>query len=121
MQVSKIVTDNLTKYIKTLESKCHENEQYLRGECLEISSIPSSTEDSALEDTNLRLFRNVNVLINPSNHEDCRRLKSRNNVTQKVIIKLSKEKMFTVFSRLNWGLKMLMLLKMEFLRTPLYL
>ena len=39
LQVSKNVTDNLTKYIKTLDRKCHENEQYSRRECLEISGI----------------------------------------------------------------------------------
>ena len=40
LQISKNVTDNLAKYIKTLEDKCHENEQYSRRECLGISGIP---------------------------------------------------------------------------------
>ena len=40
LHVTKNVTDNLTK--KTLERKCHENKQYSRRECLEISGIPSS-------------------------------------------------------------------------------
>ena len=92
LQVSKNVTDHLTKYMKTLERKYHENEQYSRRECLEISGIPSSIEDSALEDTVLKLFRKVNVLIDPSNVEDCHRLKSSSNAPQKVIIKLSKRK-----------------------------
>ena len=92
LQVSKNVTDHLTKYIKTLERKYHENEQYSRRECLEISGIPTSIEDSALEDTVLKLFRKVNVLIDPSNVEDCHRLKSSNSAPQKVIIKLSKRK-----------------------------
>ena len=35
--VSKNVTDNLTKYIKTLERKYHKNEQYSKRERLEIS------------------------------------------------------------------------------------
>ena len=61
LQVSKNVKDNLTK--KTLELKCHENEQYSKSECLKISGIPSSIENSALEDTVLKLFRKVNVLI----------------------------------------------------------
>ena len=55
-QVSINVTDNLTKYMKTLEHKCLENEQYLRKEHLEISGICSSTEDNALEDTILTLL-----------------------------------------------------------------
>ena len=92
LQVSKNVTDNLTKYIKTLECKCHENQQYSRTECLEISGIPSSNEDSALQDPVLKLFSKVDVLIDPSNVEDCHRLKSSNNAPQKFIIKLSKRK-----------------------------
>ena len=83
LQVSKNVTDHLTKYIKTLERKYHENEQYSRRECLEISGIPSSIEDSALEDTVLKVFRKVNVLIDPSNVEDGHRLKSDSNAPQK--------------------------------------
>ena len=83
LQVSKNVTDHLTKYMKTLERKYHENEQYSRRECLEISGIPSSIEDSALEDTVLKVFRKVNVLIDPSNVEDGHHLKSDNNAPQK--------------------------------------
>ena len=89
LQVRKNTTDNLAKYIKTLERKCHENEQYWRRECLEISGIPSSMKDNNLEDTVLKLFRKVDVLIDPSN-VDSHRLKSRNNAPQKVFIKLSK-------------------------------
>ena len=92
LQVSKNVTDNLTQYIKTLECKCHENEQYSRRECLDISGIPSSIEDGAFEDNVLELFRKVNVLIDPSKVEDCHRLKFNNNAPQKVIMKLSKRK-----------------------------
>ena len=49
-------------------------------------------QDSVLEDTVVKLFRKVNVLIDTSNIEDCHRLKSNNNAPQKVIIKLSKRK-----------------------------
>ena len=42
LHVSKTVTYNLTKSIKTLEQKCYENEQYSRRECQEISDIPGS-------------------------------------------------------------------------------
>ena len=40
LHVSKTVTDNLAKYIKTLERKCYENEQYSKWECPEMSGIP---------------------------------------------------------------------------------
>ena len=48
-QVSKNFTDNLTQYIKTLELKWHENEQYSRRKYLEISGISSSTEIALLK------------------------------------------------------------------------
>ena len=48
-QVSKNFTDNLTQYIKTLEPKWHENEQYSRRKYLEISGISSSTEIAFLK------------------------------------------------------------------------
>ena len=49
-------------------------------------------EDGALKNTVLKLLRKCNVLIDPSNVEDCNGLKSINNAFQKVIIKLSKRK-----------------------------
>ena len=90
--VSKTVTDNLTKYIKTSERKCYENEQYTRRECLEISGILGNIDDNALEETVLGLLSKYYTLVDPSNVEDCHRLKSTNNAPQKVIIKLSKQK-----------------------------
>ena len=39
MQVRKNVTDNLTKYTKTLECKCYKNEQYSRKKCLGIPAF----------------------------------------------------------------------------------
>ena len=98
LQVSKNITVNLTKYIKTLECKCYENTQYSRRECLEISNIHGSIKDSASEDTFLTLFRKVNVSIDLSNIEDCHRLKSSNSITKKVIIKLLKRKVvYSIF------------------------
>ena len=90
--VSKTVTDNLTKYIKTSERKCYENEQYTRRECLEISGILGNIDDNALEETVLGLLSKYYALVEPSNVEDCHRLKSTNNAPQKVIIKLAKQK-----------------------------
>ena len=92
LQASKNVKDNLTKHIKTLERKCHENEQYSRRKCLKISGIPNSIENRALEGNPLSLLRKVNALIDRSNVEDFHRLRSSSNAPQKVIIKLSKRK-----------------------------
>ena len=92
LQVSKTVTDNVTKCIKTLERKCYENEQYSRRERLEISGIPGRIADNALEEAVLNLFSKCKASVVPSNVEDCHRLKSTNNAPQKVIVKLSKRK-----------------------------
>ena len=92
LHVRKTVADNLTKYIKTLERKCYENQQYSRREYLKISDIRGSIADNALKETVLDLFSKCNAPVNPSNVEDCHRLKSTNNATQKVIMKLAKRK-----------------------------
>ena len=92
LHVSKTVIDNRTKYIKTLERKCYENNQYSIRKCLEISGIPGSINDNALEVTVLNLFSKIHAPVDPSNVEDCHRFKLTNNVDQKVIVKLSKRK-----------------------------
>ena len=51
-----------------------------------------SVADNALEETVLNLFAKCEAPVDPSNVEDCHRLKSTNNTPQKVIVKLSKRK-----------------------------
>ena len=76
LHVSKTVTDNLTKYSKTLERKCYDNEQYLRRECHEkISGLPGNIANNALEETVLDLFSKCIDPADLSNVEDCHRLK----------------------------------------------
>ena len=48
LSISKIVSNNLSIQIKTLEQKCYENKRYSRRECLEISSNSGSIHDDAL-------------------------------------------------------------------------
>ena len=91
LHISKMVTDNLSKYIKTLKQKCYKNEQYSRRECLEISGIPGSINGNALEEPLINLFSKLNAPVNPSKVENCYCLKSTNNTPQKVIAKLSKQ------------------------------
>ena len=85
LHVSKTITDNLTKYIKTLERKCYENEQYSRRECHETSDIPGSITGNALEKTALNLFAKCKAPVHPSNVEDCHRLKSANDAPRKFL------------------------------------
>ena len=76
LYISKTVTGNLTKYIKTLERKCYDNEQYLRRECQEkISGLPGNIANNALEETVLDLFSKCIDPVDLSNVEDCHRLK----------------------------------------------
>ena len=50
-----------------------------------------------------------NVLVNPSNTEECHRLKSANSVPQKVFVKLSKRKDVYRVLKTNLALKILTL------------
>ena len=70
LHASKNVPDNLTKYIKTMDRN--------------YQAFLAITKIALLK----KMFSEVNVLIDPSNVEDCHCLKSNNNATQKVIIKL---------------------------------
>ena len=60
-------------------------------ECLKISGLPSSTEDSQLEGTVLQIFKKMNVKVNPQYAEDCHWLKT-NSSSKKAIVKLFKRK-----------------------------
>ena len=74
-----------------LERKSWSNEQYSRRECLEISGLPSSTEDSQLEGTVLQIFEKMDVKVYPQNVEASHWLKS-NNSSKKAIMKMCKRK-----------------------------
>ena len=74
-----------------LEGKSQSNEQYSRRECLEISGLPSSTEDSQLEGTVLQIFEKMDVKVYPQNVEAAHWLKS-NNSSKKAIMKMYKRK-----------------------------
>ena len=56
LAVSKSVTEIMRKQIVMLEKISWSTEQYSRRECLEISVLPSNTEDSQLEITALQIF-----------------------------------------------------------------
>ena len=57
------------------ERKCWASEQYSRKECLEISGIPESVSDNALEDKIQGVFRGIDVKVDTENIESCDRLK----------------------------------------------
>ena len=74
-----------------LERKSWSNEQYSRRECLKISGLPSSTEDSQLAGTVLQTFEKVDVKVDPKIVKAWHWLKSKN-ASKMAIIKLSKRK-----------------------------
>ena len=57
-----------------IERKCWANEQYSRRECLEISDIPESVSDNALEDIQ-GVLRGIDVEVDREIIEWCHRLK----------------------------------------------
>ena len=88
---SKTVTTCQKDEIINLERQCWSNEQYSRRECLEISGIPSNTENQNPEETVLNILEKTDVIIMSENVEACRWLKSKGD-QKKVIIKFSKRK-----------------------------
>lgn len=64
----------------------------MKRECQETWNNSSSIAENALETTVLNLFSKCKAHVNPSDVQAYRRLKSTHNVSQNVIVKLSKRK-----------------------------
>ena len=71
------------------EQKCWANEQYSRRECLEISGIPESVSDNALEDEIQGILRGIDAEVDTENIELCHHLNGKGS-KGRVILKLSK-------------------------------
>ena len=85
------VNDNLVKQNRILERKCAANEQYSRRECLEISGNQDSISNNNLEETALKIFKDIGVTVNSRDVQACYLLNQKAN-PGKVIFKLSKRK-----------------------------
>ena len=90
LAVSKSVAEIMRKQIVMLEQKSWSNEQYSRRECLEISGLSSSTEDSQLEGTVLQILEKMDVKVDSLNVEDYHWLKT--NGSSEKVIELPKHK-----------------------------
>ena len=88
--VSRQVSSKLREYIVSLEQQCWSNCQYSRRECLELSGLPESIENSELEDTALQSFKKLDIEVDSSNVEDCHWLPSKG--PKRVTVKFSKQK-----------------------------
>ena len=89
--ILKQVNTKLCDKMKFLERQCWVNEQYSRGECLEISGVPEFVTDNDLEGKVLKLLEKNDVEVHPDHIEDCHWIKS-NAGPKKVIIKMSRRK-----------------------------
>ena len=97
------VSSKLREQIVSLERQCWSNCQHSRRECLELSSLPESMENSELEDIALKLFKKLDVEIDSSNTEDCHWLPSKG--SKRVVIKFSKRKDANSTRRVKKNLK----------------
>ena len=91
LSITKLVNNKLNEKVVSLEGQKLCNCQYSRRECLELSGIPETIENKDLEETVLDIFENLDVMVDPSNIEDCHWIKSSKG-PKKVIVKLSRRK-----------------------------
>ena len=91
LTISRNVNVKLMERLVVTERKCWANEQYSRRECLEISGIPESVSDNALEDKIQGVLRGIDAEVDTENIESCHRLKGKGS-KGRVILKLSKRK-----------------------------
>ena len=78
------VNVKLMESLVVTERKCWAKEQYLRRECLEISGIPESVSDNAVEDKIQGVLRGIDAVlrgidaeVDTENIELCHRLKGK--------------------------------------------
>ena len=77
LTISRNVNVRLMERLLVTERKFWANEQYSRRECLEISGIPESVSDNALEYKIQGVFRGIDVKVDTENIESCDRLKRK--------------------------------------------
>ena len=86
---SNSLNEKLTGRILTLEKQCYANNQYLRRECFEISSISDTVESKSIEATLLKTFGSTDASVDPTLAVSCQCM-PRQNSAKKIIIKLNR-------------------------------
>ena len=92
LAISRNVNTKLVERLVVTERKCWANEQYSRRECLEISGIPESVSDNALEDKIQGVLRGIDVEVDTENIESCHRLKGNGTKGKVTKNKIKQEK-----------------------------
>ena len=85
------VNTKLKEKVVSLERQTWSNSQYFRRECLELSGIHETIENKDLEGTVLSIFEKLDVMVDPSNVENCHWIKSSKG-PKKVAVKPSRRK-----------------------------
>ena len=71
LAVTKNVNGILEKRVINMERQYWSNSQYSTQECLGLTGIPDHTESKDLEQMVLKVFEKLEVMVDPSNIEDC--------------------------------------------------
>ena len=115
--VARQISSKLREQFVSLERQCWSNCQYSTRECLELSGLPESIENSELEDTVLQLLKKLDVEID-SNIEDCHWLPSKG--PKSAIVEFSKQKCANRVRKVKKNLKG-MDLSSTGIRSPVYI
>ena len=91
LSITKLVNTKLKEKVVNLERQIWGNSQYSTRECFELSGIPKTIENKDLDGTVLDIFKKLNVMVDPSNVEDCHWIKSSKGPKQ-VVVKLFRRK-----------------------------
>ena len=118
--VSGQVSSKLRKQIVSLERQCWSNCQYSRRECLELSGLPESIENSELEETALQFFKKLYVEVDSSDIEDWLWLPSKGKGPKREIVKFSKRKDSNRIRKVKKNLKGMDLSSIG-IRSPVYI
>ena len=89
LSVARQVNSVLRERVTSLECQSWSNSQYSRRECLELTGIPETNDNNALESIVLKVFEKLEVNVDPSNAEDCHWISSKNG-PKRMIVKVSK-------------------------------
>ena len=84
LAVSKHVNGMLEKRLINMKRQCLSNSRYSRRECLEVTGIPDSTELKDLEQTVLKLFEKLELMVDSANVADCHWIKTINGSKNKL-------------------------------------
>ena len=90
LSMTKLVNNKLKEKVAKLERQTWTNSQYSRRDCLDLSDIPETIENEYLEGKVLGIFEKLHVMMDSSNVEDCRWIKSSKSPI-KVIVKDSRQ------------------------------